>query len=297
MPNIKISYQALFVLILFSILCVFSELALANSSLTDKRFISYTDVGKGEPLVLIHAFPTDQRLWEPQREVLKKNFRVITLDLWGFGKSSPVDGQAVMMTEYADEVKQLLDQLHIQKAIIGGESMGGYIALAFLEKYPVNVSGLILSDTQSVADSEESKIKRESTAVDVLAHGANQLINGFLPKALSVDANDQTQQFLRNILESQSSNAIASALRGMALREDTTNILSSTQIPVLIITGDKDTLITPQQSQAMHRVAKQSALIEIANAAHLSSLEKPNEWNQAVTNFFINEGKDKSDGF
>src|SRR3990167_242408 len=146
--------------------CLFnSSLGLAADT---PKFTVYTDNGSGTPLVLIHAFPTDQRLWKPQQEELKKHFRVITLDLYGFGNSSTTDGQAVTMTDYADEVHHLLQKLHVHKAIMGGESMGGYIALAFLKKYPDNVSGLILSNTQSIADSTEVKIKRETTAVDIL---------------------------------------------------------------------------------------------------------------------------------
>lgn len=280
-------YPAKLILFLFVIWCGVSQNLLAASShLAEQKFISYTDVGKGEPLVLIHAFPTDERLWEPQRDGLKHYFRIITLDLLGFGKSTTVNGQAVTMADYADEVKQLMDQLHIQQAIIGGESMGGYIALAFLEKYPDNVSGLVLSDTQSIADSEEAKAKREATAVDVLQHGTAQLINGFMPKALTPQASEQTRRFLENILESQASTAVASALRGMALRADMSNLLSKTQLPILIITGDQDGLISPQQSQNMHGLARNSKLVTIANAAHLSSLEQPEQWNQAVIDRF-----------
>lgn len=271
--------------IVFTILFCFSQ-ALFAAPAQITKFISYTDIGSGIPLVLIHPFPSDQRIWEPQRAGLKNNFRVITMDLWGFGESSPVDGQAVTMTNFADEVKQLLDQLHIQKAIIGGESMGGYIALAFFQKYPDSVNGLVLSDTQSIADSDDTKTKREATARDVLAHGSAQYINGFMPKALTTQAPDQIQRFLRNILEAQPATAFASALRGMALRADTTNLLATTHLPILIITGAKDTLISPQQSQNMHQIAKNSQLIVIDNAAHLSSLEQSDQWNKAVISMF-----------
>lgn len=276
------------ILFLFTIVCCLFQVVFAVSSFRSpaNSLIAYTDVGAGEPLVLIHAFPTDERLWEPQRAGLQKNFRVITLDLSGFGKAPPVDGEAVIMTDYADEVKQLLDQLHIKKAIIGGESMGGYVALAILEKYPDVVSGLILSDTQSIADSDEAKAKREATALDVLEHGSAQLISGFMPKALTPQASDQTRQYLQTILESQSSTAIASALRGMEERPDTSNLLSGTSLPVLIITGDQDALISSEQSQNMHQLAKNSKLVIISNAAHLSSLEQPAQWNQAVINMF-----------
>lgn len=263
----------------------FSSMAFAMSS-HPAKFISYNEVGQGQPLVLIHAFPTDQQLWTPQQENLKNYFRVITLDLWGFGHSEAVDGKAITMTDYADEIKQLLDQLHISKAIIGGESMGGYIALAFLQKYPDQVNGLILSDTQSIADSPEAKAKREATAIDALENGTTTLINGFMSKALSPNASELTQKFLRNMLEKQSSEAVASALRGMALREDTSNVLENTRLSILILTGDKDTLILPQQSQNMHVLAKNSKLVTISNAGHLSSLEQPEQWSQAVVNMF-----------
>lgn len=279
-----------FILSCVTLFYCFSGSVIAGSSLTlsKNKSISYKDVGKGEPLVLIHAFPTDERLWDAQREGLKDNFRVITLDLWGFGKSSPVDGKAITMTEYADEVKQLLDQLQIRQAIIGGESMGGYIALAFLEKYPDSVSGLILSDTQSIADSEEVKVKREETAVSLLQNGTAKVITDFILKALTSQAPEKTREFLKGILESQTPTALASALRGMAMRKDTSHLLSSTSLPVLIITGDQDAVISPKQSDNMHQLAANSKLVIIAGTAHLPSLEKPAEWNQAVLDTFKN---------
>lgn len=255
---------------------------------SDNKMISYTDVGEGKPLVLIHAFPTDQRLWEPQRNRLKQQFRVVTLDLWGFGESSQTDGQAVTMTDYASEVRELLDQLHIQSAIIGGESMGGYIALAFLEQYPDRVDGLVLSNTQSIADSDEAKNKREISAVDVLANGTTQFIEGFMTKALSASAPEQTKKLLRIISTGQTPLGIASALRGMALRHDTASVLAMSTVPILIITGGQDLVIPPQQSKDMHALAKDSNLVIIPEAGHLSNLEQPEQWNKAVVDFFIN---------
>ena len=253
---------------------------------SENRVISYTDVGEGKPIVLIHAFPTDQRLWEPQRKGLKQHFRIITLDLWGFGESSQTDGQAVTMIEYAAEIKELLDQLHIQSAIIGGESMGGYIALAFLEQYPEKVDGLILSNTQSIADSDETKKNREASAVDVLDHGTTHLIEGFMIKALSAAASEQTKVLLRAITEAQTPKGIASALRGMSLRNDTSNLFAMTTVPVLLITGEQDIVIPPQRSKDMYDLAKNSTLVSIDNAGHLSNLEQSEQWNQAVIGLF-----------
>jgi len=273
-----------FASLLISIFTFISSCVYAKSMSPEP--ISYTDVGTGKPVILIHAFPSDQQLWQPQLTGLKNHFRVITLDLYGFGKSFAVDGQAITMANYADEVKQLLDQLHIQGAIIGGESMGGYIALAFLEKYPEQVTGLILSDTQSIADTEEAKAKRETTALGVLQNGTSAFIEGFMPKALSAGATSETRQFLKDILSKQSSFAVAAALRGMALRHDTSSVLANTALPILIITGDQDSLISPQQSHAMHALAKNSKLITLSAAGHLASLEKADDWNRAVIDYF-----------
>lgn len=252
----------------------------------ENKVISYTDNGHGKALVLIHAFPTDKTLWQAQNKKLSKHFRVITLDLWGFGQSSPVDGEAISMTDYADEVNQLLEQLRIDKAIIGGESMGGYVSLAFLKKYPEKVSGLILSNTQSIADSEEAKSKRESAAQDVLSNGTTQFISAFLDKALSEDSGDQNKQYLLTILQAQTATALASGLRGMANREDTSEILAETMLPVLIITGDQDKVINNEQSQNMHKLTKNSKLVVIRNAGHLSNMDKSDIWNKSVMEQF-----------
>lgn len=271
----------------FFVLCTLINFSLAMPNINSQQSISYTDSGQGKPIVLIHAFPTDKRLWKLQHQGLDQQFRVISLDLWGFGESLAADGKAITMETFADEVKQLLDQLRIEKAIIGGESMGGYIALAFLEHYPNRVDGLILSDTQSIADTAEVKAKREMLVLDVLAHGTTQFIHDFLDKALSKTASNQTRDFLQSILKEQSSLSLASALRGMALRKDTSSVLSMTTQPILIISGDEDILISPQQSYHMHDLAKNSRLIIINHAGHLSSLEQPNQWNQAVIDMFL----------
>jgi len=258
----------------------------------DNRFISYTDIGHGRPIVLVHAFPTDRRLFELVRNEIEDIFhdsiifRVISIDLWGFGQSSPANGQAIPMSEYANEVSQLLEHLNIESAVIGGESMGGYVALAFLEQFPQKVEGLILSDTQSIADSPETKAKREATAVDVMEHGSENLVNEFISKAFSPDVDEKTKMFLNHILGQQDKMAIASALRGMALRNDTSNILANTSIPILILAGEKDMLISPKQSQNMHTLAKNSKLVIIPNAGHLSSLEQPHTWIWAVVDMF-----------
>lgn len=148
------------------------------------------------------------------------------------------------------------------------------------------MNGLILSDTQSIADTAETKAKREASAVDVLEHGTQQYIANFMPKALSPNATPETIKYLQTILNDQAATGLASGLRGMALRDDTSDVLAKTSVPILIMSGEEDVLISPQQSQNMHALAKGSQLVIIANAGHLSSLEQSQMWNKNVVKMF-----------
>lgn len=277
----KLKKFILFTSILFSIPAL-------SQTADSKRFIFYTDTGHGKPLVLIHAFPFDHHLWDPQRAGLSKNFRVITLDLWGLGTTETPhkDGVAITMNDYADEVKEVLDNLHIKKAIIGGESMGGYVSLAFLKNYPDRVSGLILSDTQSIADTDEQRNKREAAAVDILEHGADNFIQSFLPKTLSSHAPAQLRFYVRKMMYEQPCYSLASALRGMGVRDDHTPVLTETSLPILILSGDEDVVISPEQSEKMHKIAKNSQYVVIKKSGHLANLEQSAQWNSAVLQMF-----------
>lgn len=269
------------------ILLTFIIPAISFAKLNNSESISYSEKGQGNVLVLIHPFPTDQRFWNKQQEVLSKHFRVITLDLWGFGKTNMIntDKNFISMDEYAQEVKMLMDHLHIKKAIIGGESMGGRISLAFLKHYPNNVQGLILSNTESVADNDEARMKRLAIADSIEKQDKDNFLKTFLGKAISSNSTKAEKEMLKNIFYSQKTAAIAAAWRGIAYREDTTLALKEARIPVLIITSDEDKVISPDQSYNMYKTAKYVNLASINHAGHLSSFEAPDQWNQAVLNW------------
>lgn len=271
---------------ILSLLFLFSNCIYAD----ENKNISYHDVGKGLPIVLIHAFPTDKDIYAPQEAELQKHFRVITLDLWGFGDTAKTNGDMITMSDYADEVFILLNQLKIPRSVIGGESMGGYIALMFLKKHPEKVFALILSDTQCSAETEEGKKARDIWVNNILRNGPDMLKKTFLDKALAPTTSPQTFNYLKNIVEQQNANGMISALKGMAEREDTSSVLTNASIPILILTGAQDEVIPPQQSDAMHALAKSSKLVILPKAAHLSNLDQPELWNQAVINF-LNEKK------
>jgi 3-oxoadipate enol-lactonase len=249
--------------------------------------MNYEEQGQGLPLLLIHGFPHDHTLWQPQLEGLKDVARVIAPDLRGFGSADPAP-QTMTMDDYAADLKALLDSLGLQKAVICGLSMGGYIALAFLARYPEATPGLILCNTRAGADDEKAREGRHATARKAHDEGMAGIAEGMVPKMLAeatITARPELRSYIQSMMARQSPAAVSAALRGMALRPDRTPILPSIKVPTLIITGTADTLIPPSESETMAAAIPGSELVVIPYVAHLSNLEAPDAFNDAVRKF------------
>lgn len=247
--------------------------------------LEYDDIGNGIPLLLIHGFPMDRTLWRAQIAGLWQLYRVIVPDLRGFGQSSPTAGEAISMDQYAADLKALLDALNVQQAIIGGLSMGGYVAFAFYAQYPERVGGLVLANTRATPDSEEGKQTRLSNAQAIEENGPAFLVEAMAPQLLGPTAHAETVITVHSMLARQRAQGMASALRGMATRPDRTSLLRFATVPVLIVTGSADKLIAPAESEAMHSLIPDSTLVNIPDAGHLSNLDKADAFNNAVRGF------------
>jgi pimeloyl-ACP methyl ester carboxylesterase len=247
--------------------------------------LEYDDIGNGLPLLLIHAFPLDRTLWRSQIAGLQHTYRVIAPDLRGFGNSSETDGEAVSMEQYAADMKALLDSLNAPQAVVGGISMGGYVALALYAQYPDRVKALILANTRATPDSVEGKQARLDNARKVGEMGPRFLIEDMAPKMLGPSARSDLAITVRSIMAKQRAAGIMSALRGMAARPDRTSVLRFATVPILIITGSADTLIPPGDSEAMHALIPDSTCVNIPDAGHLSNVDKSDAFNDAVRAF------------
>jgi pimeloyl-ACP methyl ester carboxylesterase len=248
--------------------------------------IEYDDIGNGVPLLLIHGFPLDRTLWRAQIAGVSQLYRVIAPDLRGFGHSSDTDGEAVSMEQYAADLKALLDSLNIQKAVIGGISMGGYIALAFYAQYADRVKGLILANTRAIPDTAEAKQARLVNAHKVGESDPAFLVESMASKMLGPTAKPEVVVAVRSIMSRQRAPGIISALRGMAARPDRTTLLRFATIPVLIISGSQDVLIPSADSEAMHALIPNSRLVIIPDAGHLSNLDKADAFNHVMREFY-----------
>lgn len=249
--------------------------------------IEYDDVGNGMPLLLIHGFPLDRSLWRSQIEGLQSAARVVAPDLRGFGQSGDAP-ETMTMDEYAADLKALLDALNVKQAVVCGLSMGGYIALAFLARYPGMLKGLILANTRAGADSEQAREARYANAQKAFDEGVPAIAEGMLPKMLTeaTRANrDSLTAYIRSMMAHQPAKGVAAALRGMAVRPDRTSMLAAINLPTLIITGSADTLIPPGESEAMAKAIPGSKLVVVPDVAHLSNVENPDAFNDAVREF------------
>src|SRR5215470_12421251 len=146
--------------------------------------IDYNDQGSGLPVIFIHAFPLNQTMWDEQVAALKDRCRVITLDLRGFGNSD-VPEEPNSMDQMASDVRSLMADLGIDRAVLVGLSMGGYISLAFYRNYPDAVRAMVLADTRAGADTEEGQERRMKSAERAVRDGASAIANDMVPVAFA----------------------------------------------------------------------------------------------------------------
>lgn len=255
-----------------------------QSVLVNDIELAFRDIGAGAPLLLVHAFPLSSAMWQPQIEGLTPSYRVIAPDLRGFG-ASPLGSAHPSLDQHADDLARLLDHLAIDRVIFGGLSMGGYIAFAFWRRYRERVQALILADTRPQPDTDEGKNVREQNARLAETRGAAAIADQMLPKLLSDNAPGELRAQVRQMIEANQPEGIAAALRAMAARVDSSDLLATIDVPALIVVGMEDTLTAPSVARDMHEDIPISRLVEIPNAAHLPNLEQPERFNAALREF------------
>lgn len=249
--------------------------------------MAYTDAGIGRPVVLIHGYPFNRSLWTEQIEALSSSYRVIAPDLRGFGETDSSDGPATM-NRMAEDVAQLMDHLDIPQAVIGGLSMGGYVALAFCKQFASRVRALILADTRAQADTEEAKQTRAQQAEKALSEGMAGIADAMLPKLLTpetVSKRPDIVKRVRDMMLKTTPEGAAAALHGMAAREDQTSFLSQISSPTLILVGAEDAITPVADSEKMHASIAGSRLVVLENAGHVSNLERTPQFNEALLDF------------
>jgi pimeloyl-ACP methyl ester carboxylesterase len=246
--------------------------------------VRYEDVGDGPALLLVHAFPLGGAMWRPQVEALRGQHRLIVPDLRGFGGSDAPPGPYTM-DEQADDLAALLDHLGVAQAAICGLSMGGYIAMAFMRRHAARARALILADTKAGADSEEGRAGREANARLAEAEGAAAIADKMIPGLLASGAGQELRDTLRAMIMANRPEGIAGALRGMAMRPDSTESLRAVAVPALVIVGAEDGLTPPAEASALTMAIAGSKIVVLPGVGHISNLEAPGEFTLAMRGF------------
>jgi 3-oxoadipate enol-lactonase len=248
--------------------------------------LAHSDVGHGLPVVLLHAFPLNRSMWEPQIAALFGECRCIVPDLRGFGDSPKAGPYSI--DRYADDVVELLDAIQIDRAVIGGLSMGGYVALAIWRRHRSRVRALVLADTRAGADNAEGKQKRNDLIALAKAEGsiaiADKQITGLVGKSTR-EKQPELVERIRSIMAGEAPEGIAGALEAMRERPDSTDMLTTIDVPTLIVVGDEDVVTPPKEARAMHDAIPGSRLEVVTGAGHLSNLERPATFNAALSDF------------
>lgn len=253
----------------------------------------YRESGSGEAIVLAHGFPLSSQIFESQIDALSASYRVIAPDLRGFGQSTSTDRFSI--NSLADDLHKLLSRLGALPCILGGLSMGGYVAEAFYRKHPADVKKLMLINTKADADSAEAKQARNKMIELCRKSGSAGVAKEMLPKMLSpetIERRDEVVERVIQLMESQPAITIEHALEALRDRDDQTDLLGRISVPTLIITGDGDQITGVKLAQPMHGAIRGSKLVVIPRAGHLSTMENPTAVNLAISEFLKGDRQD-----
>lgn len=236
--------------------------------------IHYTKIGQGKTIVLLHGFLESIEIWNNFSKYLSPDFQIIAIDLPGHGRSSCIS-ETHTMDLMAETVKAVLDFLNIPSCVMIGHSMGGYVTLAFAEKYPESLNGFGLFHSQAGADSEEAKINRDRT-IKLIEKDRKGFIKMFIPD-LFAPKNQKRFDTEIKILKKQAADTpkkgIIAALQGMKERPDRTPVLTSSKHPILFILGAEDKRIPLDITLKQARLANRCEVQILKDVGHMGYIE------------------------
>jgi pimeloyl-ACP methyl ester carboxylesterase len=242
---------------------------------------------KNRAIIFIHGFPFDQTMWHKQVEHLSKNYCCITYDIRGLGESYVGDGQYTMEA-YASDLIAITEELKLDKPVLCGLSMGGYILLRTAERDQSRFSGLILCNTKSDSDNDAAKLVRAQKIDQINTEGADKFVSEFVPNCFADETIKDKKKIYEEILnkaKTQNSIGLKGALLAMAARTSTTNFLKEINIPVLLIAGSLDKLMPPPVMRTMSEQISNSEFGITPRAGHLAPVENPGFVNDMISGF------------
>jgi pimeloyl-ACP methyl ester carboxylesterase len=249
--------------------------------------VDYEERGEGTPVVLVHGFPFDRSIWSAQLEELSDEARVIAIDLPGFGESEPLGEEEASIDGYADAIARLAGETGLDRLVIVGHSMGGYVALAFARRHPEMLAGLGLVCTRPGPDTEQARQGRYTMIENVRDKGAQAVVDAMLPRLLSSSTREEqpgVEEQTREVMLRQGSDGIIAALQAMASRPDSSPMLAQIEVPTAVIGGADDAIIPAAEEDLMAATIPGATQLRIDGAGHMPMLEQPERLNEALRN-------------
>ncbi len=248
--------------------------------------VHYAEAGQGMPVVLVHGFPFNHHIWDAQIAELGASYRVIAPDLRGFGESAaPDDGYG--MDDFAADIITLLDRLSIERAVWVGHSMGGYITLAALRRWPERVSAVAFVGSHAQPDSPEKRLQRETSADNAMRQGVSDTAFTMMSTIFAgeVDRQGPMAQRIYDMMVSAKPHAVAGALRGMAARRDSRDVARSLAIPALVIAGEDDEAVGAELTGELAKLIPSAQHVVISGAGHMPMVEQPDTLTETLRAF------------
>lgn len=263
-----------------------------NEATINGARLAWREAGAGDPLIFLHGFPFDSRLWEPQLLALPDGWRGIAPDLRGFGRSE-AGGLPLTMEQHARDLAALLELLGIRRAVICGLSMGGYAALALQRLRPELVRALVLCDTRAEPDGAEARQQRAAQVAAVRERGVDDVVRPMLARLLTPATLARRPELARALLEMMRATppeTLAAALHGLAARPDARPQLAGIRVPTLVIGGEQDEITPPAVLRELAGGIDGARFQLLADAGHVSSLEAAAAFNAALAAFLADLG-------
>jgi len=247
------------------------------------------DVGEGRnvPVVFLHGFPLSSEIWLPLRDTIAGQWRFLAPDLRGFGRSDKPEGPYTMDT-LAEDVLGIADALGIQRFVLAGHSMGGYVAFRIVARAPERILGLALICTRAEPDTEEARARRRQGMDVIRTRGPGAFLDSFLPSLVGGTTKATRQGVLdrlREIASGVPDHVLAACLAGMMERPDSRPLLPEIRVPVLVVAGDEDALIPPDHARSMAEQIPFGRFVLLQRCGHTPSLEVPEEFTREVEAF------------
>jgi 3-oxoadipate enol-lactonase len=250
--------------------------------------LSYHESGRGQSVILVHAFPLSRALWTSTIKALSPSYHVLAPDLIGFGESHLSAPLATSIELYGDHLIALFEERKLKQAVFVGCSIGGYILFSLYRRYPSLFRALVLVDTKTTIDPPEVQKIRVDNAGIIEASNPAEFYEGMLVRLLG-ETTQRTRlgvvAAVRRMMSQASPFGVAAALRAMAIRADFTETLASLQVPTQVITGEEDRITPPTEAKEMAAAIKRGSFAMIPKSGHLPSLEAPEAFQDTLRSF------------